>query len=265
MSNTAIKQIKADLAGKYPVALVDALVTSYMEIKEQFYLGKHEPSELNGGKFVEACVRIIQYELTGNHTPIGTPIRNMTSVLRGFESQPSTHHESFRIHIPRLLLTIYGIRNRRGVGHLGGDVNPNLGDATLVSTTADWILSEIYRMLYTITLEEAQGMVEQLVRRKLLLIQQIGSIKRVLDPSLSYKDQTLVLLASYYPKPISDKELFGYVEYSNLSKYRSSILKQLHKARKINYDTGGECIILPPGLRYVEENYNRWLSKINNQ
>ncbi len=265
MNIIVVRQLKADLASKYPVVLTNALIDSYIEIKEQYYLGRHEPAELNGGKFVEACARIIQHELTNNHTPVGTSIRDMTSLLRSFESQPGTHHESFRIHIPRLLLTIYGIRNRRGVGHLSGDVNPNLADSTLIATTADWILSEIYRMLYTVTIEEAQEVVDQLVRRKLLLIQQIGSLKRVLDPSLSYKQQTLLLLASAYPKPILDKELFECVEYSNVSKYRSAILKQLHKARRINYNTCGDCIILPPGLRYVEENYNKWLSKMNKE
>jgi hypothetical protein len=256
-------QIKDDLKKKYSSELVDALMNSYIELKEQYYLGKHEPSELNGGKFVEACARIIQQQLTGSYTPIGTPIRNMADLLRGFETSPSTNHESFRLHIPRMLLSIYDIRNRRGVGHLGGDVEPNLADATIISTAADWILAELYRMFYAVSLNKAQEIVNELVRRKLLLVHNIGTVKRILDPTLPFKDQTLLLLSSIYPEMVSDDEIIKDLEYSNPSLFKSSILKELHRSRMIEYGADGICGILPPGQLYVEKNYMAWLAKLN--
>lgn len=194
-----INRIRTDLKQKYAEELVDAFVDSYIEIKEQFYLEKHEPSELNGGKFVEACARIIELELTGQFTPIGSPINNMVLLLRRFETAQTSYHDSFRLHIPRTLLTIYNIRNRRGVGHLGGDVNPNIADATLIATCADWVMAEIYRIIYTSTLEKAQAVVTQLVKRKISLVHNIGEVKRVLASFLNFKDQTLLLLTSIFP------------------------------------------------------------------
>jgi hypothetical protein len=149
------------------------------------------------------------------------------------------------------------------VGHVSGDVNPNLADATLIASTADWILAELYRMLYGVSLDEAQEIVNGLVRRKLLLVHDVGSVRRVIAPSLRYKDQTLLLLASIHPKGMSDNELIRSLEYSTPSRYKSTILRELHGARLIEYSSNGECIILPPGLLYVENNYRQWLDGLS--
>lgn len=255
--------IRNDLKKLYPPDLCDAFIDSYIEIKEQYYLAKYETSELNGGKFVEACVRLIQEELSNSHIPIGQHIPNLVKVLRDFETSDKSKGDSFRIHIPRALLFVYNIRNRRGVGHLGGDVNPNLADSTVITAAADWVLAEIYRIVYTVSLDEAQGIVNNLVRRKIPLVYEIGDIRRVLDPTISFRDQTLILLYSAHPDHMTDDELIDYLEYSNPSRYRSYTLKNLHKDRLIEYSKDNGCIILPPGILYVEQQYSQWLNKLN--
>jgi len=75
-----LEKIKADLKNKYPPEICDALIDSYFKIKEQYYLMNHEPSELNGGKFVEACIRLLQKELTGSYISIGNHIPNVVDV-----------------------------------------------------------------------------------------------------------------------------------------------------------------------------------------
>lgn len=85
-----LKQVESDLKSKLPSDLVDALLASYDEIKQSFFLGRHEPSELNGGKFCEACARIIQHQTnSGNYTPLGTQISDMIGKLRDFEKLPA--------------------------------------------------------------------------------------------------------------------------------------------------------------------------------
>ncbi|MFC1947020.1 hypothetical protein ACFLXY_03765 [Chloroflexota bacterium] len=209
--------IRNDLKKVYPPDVCDALINSYIELKEQYYLGKHEPAELNGGKFCEACLRLIQYSLTGKYTPIGDHIPNIPLALRNFENEDKTKHDSFRLHIPRVLIAMYNIRNRRGVGHLSGDANPSLTDSTLILSLADWILTELYRIVYSVSLDEAQYIVNNLIKRKMLLIHKIGNIKRVLDPALTIRDQTLLLLYNTMPESMTDEELLVCIEYKNKS------------------------------------------------
>jgi hypothetical protein len=259
------QKVRTDLQSRLPLELVDALLLSYEEIKQSFYLGKHEPSELNGGKFVEACFRILQYETNaGNYTPVGAPIRNLIGKLRDFEQIPTASAtDSFRIHIPRTLLAMYNIRNKRGVGHLGGDVNPNRADASLLVACADWVMAELFRIYYQCSLEEAQMVVDALVQRRLSLIHELEDIKRVLLPNLYYRDQTLLLLASEFPDEVPEADLLIWIEPKDKSDYRRRILRTLHSERMIEYEEPNWCKILPPGLRYVENQYHHWLKKLN--
>jgi hypothetical protein len=263
-----IQQVATDLASRLPVELVNALLSSYEEVKQNYFLGKHEPSELNGGKFCEACVRILQLETgAGVYTPLGVSISNMLGELRDFEKLPQTAaNESYRIHIPRVLIAIYNIRNKRGVGHLGGDINPNVVDATIIASCADWVMAELFRIHYQCTLDEAQQIANSLVQRRLVLVYEFEQIRRVLLPSLSHSDQTLLILASLYPEKASEENLLIWIEPANQSRYKSSILSNLHAERLIEYDERAKwCVILPTGLKYVTSRYPTWLAQLNKE
>lgn len=262
-----IQKISQDLKTVLPDVLVDALLVAYEEIKQNFYLGKHEASELNGGKLVEAIVRVLQYETNGGqYTPVGVQIKDMIGTLRQFEQlTASGSNESFRIHLPRVLVAIYNVRNKRGVGHLGGDVSPNHADASLIASCADWAMAELFRIYYLCSLSDAQGIVDGLVQRRLALVHELETSRRVLLPELTQRDQTLLLLASLYPKKVAEADLLAWVEPKNKSTYRR-LLRNMHELRLIEYTEAGaarECELLPTGLRYVEAKHSDWLRKLD--
>ncbi|MBI1193670.1 MAG: hypothetical protein GC205_10930 [Bacteroidetes bacterium] len=255
-----IDKVTKDLKSALPIALVDFLMTAYLEIKENYLLERHEPSELNGGKFVEACYRILEHETKGSFTAIGAHMPDMIGKLRAFEQLPATAAiESYRIHIPRALCMIYNIRNKRGVGHLGGDVNPNFTDSTMICACSDWVLAELLRVHYSFSLDEAQKLVDGIVIRPTFLVHQIADIKRILNPDLKNSDQVLVLLASEFPKPTSDITLFNWIEPKSKGTF-FNLLKQMHSKRLIEYSSDKTCSILPTGLKYVDKNHKSFIN-----
>ncbi|SFQ56364.1 hypothetical protein [Parafilimonas terrae] len=257
-----LNKIAADLKTDLPAELVDFLFAAYREIKENYLLERHEPSELNGGKLVEACFRILEYKTKGSYTPIGTQTNDMIGKLRAFEQLPATSTiESYRIHIPRTLASIYNIRNKRGVGHLSADVSPNFVDSTLINCTSDWVIAELLRIFYSCTLHEAQKLVNALAIRPSFLVHEIDEIKRVLNPSLKQKEQVLVLLASSYPKKVSESDLIKWIEPKSKATFVNSVLKKLHAERLIEYQTDKNCLILPPGLKYVDTHYSSFINQ----
>ena len=262
-----LQKVRTDLQSRLPSELVDALLSSYEEIKQNFYLGKYGPSELNGGKFVEACFRILQYETNGgNYVAIGTSIPNLIGKLKAFEQIPSANaRESLRIHLPRTLLAMYNVRNKRGVGHLGGDVNPNRADASLLVACADWVMAELFRIYYQCSVENAQTIVDALVQRRLSLVYEFEDTKRVLLPGLSYRDKTLLLLAPEFPDKVLESDLFAWIEPKDKSSYRRTVLRVLHSKRMIEYQELKWCRLLPPGLRYVEAQFPNWINKLNKE
>jgi hypothetical protein len=69
-------------------------------------------------------------------------------------------------------------------------------DATLVVSVLDWVLAEFLRLWHTPTVsaDDAQRMVEDLVTRRAPIIQDFGGHLKVLDPNLSQGEHLLVLL-----------------------------------------------------------------------
>jgi len=240
-----------------PPGLREPLLKSYGEIATNFSEHRWEPSELNGGKFCEVVHTILAGALSGSYAPKPSKPKNMVLACQSLENikaDPNrTGDRSLRILIPRMLVALYDIRSNRGVGHAGGDVDPNLMDATVVYQMASWTLAELVRVFHGVTTQEAQDTADALVERKLALVWDTGDLKRVQDPNMDKGDQALLLLHSK-PGWVEEKDLFHWVEYSTLSNFRGNILKEYHKNRLLEYDTAaGRVRISPLGSKHVEE------------
>jgi len=155
--------------------------------------------------------------------------------------------------IPRGLNFLYTLRNKRGIGHVGGDVDANSIDAATMVRVADWSLSELIRVVHNLPLEEAQALLDAITERQIPEVWSVLGKKRVLMPRLDAKAQTLVLLYSDLETAIPAEDLCEWVEYSTLSNFRRVVLTPLHSARLIEHDRDTDtAVISPTGIEKVE-------------
>jgi hypothetical protein len=237
-----------------PTSLASELESTYNEIVRNFREARWEPSELNGGKFCEVVYSILKGYADGNYPSAAYKPSNMVDDCRALESAKHATR-SVRIQIPRMLVALYEVRNNRGVGHVGGDVNPNHMDALVVLQMCKWILSELIRVFHSVSLDEANSLVESLADRTLPLIWKANGKIRVLNPALSYKDKTLAVLYSESSAALTEKSLLESVEHSNPTVYRKDILKALHRLKMIDYEEATRMVTISPiGLKHVEDN-----------
>jgi hypothetical protein len=244
------------LLSNLPDGLRDPLIAAYKEIATNYAEHRWEPSELNGGKLCEIVYTILDGAISGSFANSPSKPAKMVDACRALEQRAADPHRtgdrSLRILLPRLLPYIYDIRNNRGVGHVGGDVNPNSSDATIIFSSAQWIMAELVRIFHGVTLSDAQEAVDALVERTHPVIWDCGNTKRVLDPDLPKADQVLLLLYST-PGWVGDKELQSWVEYRNLASFKDRILDPLHEERHIEYDReNGRVRLTPRGAKRVE-------------
>lgn len=247
---------KAAILAHLPASLRDELIECYESIVRNYAERRWEPAELNGGKFSEVVYSIVNGAILGTFPANASKPSNMLDACRVLEGRPADSarvgDRSLRILIPRVLPILYEIRNNRGVGHVGGDVDPSHEDAEAVLAMATWVLAELVRIFHGISLADAQAAVEGIVQRRHQLIWSTGAKKRVLDPSISAKDQVLLLLYSE-PSWVLADDLLDWIEYSNSSLFKSRILAGLHKERLLEYDAGNKVVrISPRGIRKVE-------------
>ncbi|MCX6009352.1 MAG: hypothetical protein NTW48_04875 [Chloroflexi bacterium] len=243
----------SSLLPSIPPGLREPLFNSFGEITRNFRERRWEPSELNGGKLCEVIYTILKGYIDGSFSPTPFKPANMVDACRAFEQAGSSFNRSIRIQIPRMLIALYEVRSNRGVGHSGGDVNPNHMDAIAVLYMSKWLLSEIIRIFHDIDTQTATDIVDTLVDRTIPIIWQIGNKNRVLKTDLTMKDKTLVLLYQQQGG-VPEVDLVSWVEHSNASVYRRDILRKLHADRLVEYDEKNHIItISPTGIRYVEE------------
>jgi hypothetical protein len=159
-----------------------------------------------------------------------------------------------------MLPALYEIRNNRGVGHAGGEVDPNHMDATFILSSSNWIMGELVRVLHNLQPSDAQSIVDSLVERQTPMVWQNGDLKRVLDPKTALPDQVLLLIAAS-PTAVSFDQLLDWTDYKNKS-YFKKLLTKLHNDRLINLSKNGALIeILPPGSKYVAEFISRKIQR----
>ena len=237
-----------------PEDIRERLENHYREIKHNFALRKFGPSELNAGKLCEDVYRVLEWyaSTTKEYTPYGTQILKFKRSVRKFECM-SDLDDSVRFHIPDVLCAIYNIRNKRGVSHSPGEIDPNFMDATLVAGCVDWIMAELIRLLHNVDIDEARTLIESIVTKEVPIVWQIGDRRRVLDTSLSEKQAVLALLYFDYPQPVDMHQLVKWVDSNNPSRIKTQHLPALHKSRLIDFEKCSGLVRLSPlGAAHVE-------------
>ncbi len=234
-----------------PATLAKDLLDAYAEVVTNFAEGRWEPSELNGGKLCEAVFTIIDGYMSGTYLARAKKPRNMPDACKQLETTYTTANRSPRIQIPRMIVALYEIRNNRGVGHAGGDVDPNQMDATAVLYMSKWLMAELVRLLHGLTTDEARELVEALVEREIALVYKWGDKRRVLRPNLTWRQKVLLLLASV--DRATEADLVRWLEHSRIADLRKDVLRPMHKETLIDFDEEThELRLLPPGVEQAE-------------
>jgi len=244
-------QLETALSIQLPKDVLIVLLDEYQHIKQQFFLRKFQPAELNAARFSECVLRLIEFLDVGSYTAFGKQLDTQKIINR--VANNTNLPEGIRFFIPQLTRVLLDIRNKRNVAHVGGEVDPNYSDSLFVSHSANWILVELIRNYHTNSIDEARKIVESIAETKIPVITEVGNFIRVQNTNLKADQKTLLILYYKQPDKISDADLARWIRYSNISRYRTEILKLLDSEALIHYESGF-CTLLPKGIIYVEKN-----------
>ena len=92
---------------------------------------------MRGGKFGEAIMKATHFLQTGKVVQRISVDSEINEVAKRTDLP-----DSIRLLIPRAVRVLYDHRSHRGGAH-SYPFDPNLMDCTLVSSIADWVLSEL--------------------------------------------------------------------------------------------------------------------------
>ena len=244
-----------DVLGVLPETLRKELLAAFNAVIINYRESRWEPSELNAGKLCEVIYTILAGYINQKTYPNrATKPQNMVAACQQLERTEPDLPRTVRIQMPRVLITLYEFRNNRGVGHIGGDVNPNHMDATMIFYASKWLMAELVRLLHNVETREASAIVEDLISKEIPLVWQAGDRKRILAKNLNMRQKTLLFLYSE-SQPIKEDTLFDWIEHSNKAVFRNNVLVRGHRARLWEYDKSSRTVLLSPiGKDEVETN-----------
>lgn len=256
MSTRSFNPVLDTALASIPSSFRSKLIKTYLDLKRNCVESRYEAAGLVAGKFCEVVLRLLQNTVHGFFLAFGKKIGNFAEECRKLITAPSTSgSESERVVVPRALVYLYTMRNKRGIGHVGGDVDPNAIDIATMVRTADWIVCELIRIHHGLSLEEAQDIVDGLSVRQLPTIWEVGGKKRILKDGLKTKDQVLLLLYSSPASAVLVEDLCDWVEYSNPVVFKSNVIRSPHKERLVEHDKDTDSVVLSPkGADHVEKN-----------
>lgn len=243
--------LEAALSG-LPETLRNELLTEFEHIRTAFHGRKWSPAELSGGRFCEIVYSVLKGHAAGTYPARAAKPPNFLAACQALERETNLPR-SFRILIPRLLPALYEVRNNRGVGHVGGDVDPNFMDSSLVLSVANWVVSELVRELSGVAAEEAQEIVSRLNANKSPAVWVSSRSRRVLNHRLKLNEQLLLLIGSN-EEPVSIDDLVAWSESSK--SYVKRVLAAMHESRLVEFSSDGSVELLPPGITQVDEILN---------
>lgn len=253
-SNTGSNAALLAALGGVPEPFRKRIADSYLDLKHRGRVGDAKGAAAAHTHFCESVLRFLQEALTGTHIAFGTHIRDFQQECAKLaNATPTAANESQRLIIPRGLAFLHTLRNKRGTGHAGGDVDANTIDLATVVRIADWTVCELLRLYHKLSLEEAQDFLDRMATRQLPDIWSYGETKRVLRPGLKAKEQAMLLLYGE-TSPVAIEVLHSWQEYSSLSNFRKDVVRPLHRDRLIECDPETEMLILTPsGEEHVEK------------
>jgi hypothetical protein len=234
------------LAG-IPAGLRDPLLEEYRGLSDAYAQGRWKSASLDAGRFCEVVYSIIDGALSGSFSTAPSKPPNFPQSCRELENRApiAVGDHALRLLIPRILVGMYDVRNNRNVGHVGGDVVANHMDATLVWGTASWVLAELIRIFHSVSTIEAQNSVDMVVERRVPLIWEIGSMRRVLDVKMSAREKALVLLYGQVGW-VATGTLAEWAKYSNCSVFRTKVLVPLADELLVELDGAKDSAIITP-------------------
>lgn len=243
-----LSEVRLQLAA-LPNELVGELLSEFEALRQRFLLRDWGPGELNGGRFGEATLRILEWMMDGQYTPIGKQL-NRNSIIKRVENDSSLP-EGQRFHVRRSVELLLDIRNKRDVGHLGAGIDVNRMDSELVLRLCSWVLAEMVREFGQADPETAQSLIDKISAERVPWIEEVDGDLLVLATELPAAQRALLALHRAHPSAVPISELRSMVRYSHSTQFKTKVLEALTKDLRIHIKNGA-ATITSKGIKEIE-------------
>lgn len=120
-------------------------------------------------QFIKVLIRMIDFKLTKKHKSLEEKFPNFNQKLLSQWGNTVGNNDSSRIIIPRVLYSMYCIRNKRGSIHVSNIASSEM-DATLLLNNMKWILAEFFRLSNHLEIDRAYKVINCITEKEYELV-----------------------------------------------------------------------------------------------
>jgi len=234
------EQISNILSQKIDKSIIDDLVNSYIEIKNEFISGNYVEAHSKSGKFVENVFITLNFIIT-NKTISELKLGEMNKISKKLkDADDSIYSESVRLLIPDIAKSlIYQPRSKMGSVHKK-PVTPDFIDAKLTISASDWIMAELLRQYDTREVKKIQQLINNVVMDHIPIIQKIGN-EIFVDAHVNCNEEILIILHQN-TAGLTKNEIYTTIKRFTKSTI-SRNLKKLEKTRSVFLTKANKYVI----------------------
>ena len=172
------------------------------------------------GKFVETLAQILQFLERGAYEP--KP--NVDDYLKNIEARPiPSLDDGLRICAARVGRSMYSLRNKRNILHKGS-VDPNTYDLRYLFAGAQWVMSELIRVITASSMKDAGALVEQVQAPVSALVERFPE-RDLLLRDIDADEEALILLHGRYPEVVGTAMLVSSMDRRGSSTVYNALSK----------------------------------------
>ncbi|WP_162929720.1 hypothetical protein [Halobacteriovorax sp. BALOs_7] len=233
------------MAKVVPVNLAKDLIDNFYSISLDYSTASFS-NKISAGKFVETSVQVLQFLETGeySHNP------KVDSYLRSIESRSSTLDDNLKLCIPRVLRSMYTMRNKRSIAHKN-DFDPSLYDLKFLYYSAQWVLTDVLRHVSSVKMCDAGDLVLKIQAPVNTIVEKIEN-KNIVHAKVSTREEICLILKSIYPQKRSVSELCSDLDRKNQKTVKNN-LNILWNDKIIEGCRESGYMLTVSGLRYSDQ------------
>ena len=238
-------------------SIVNELFFEFEQLRSFYWLGDVTKTVLHAARFCEISIALLK------HVSDPTKKVDLNSIEFGkyFEEliklpKNNPKEEMLYLVIPQVLKSIYTVRSKKKIAHIKM-TNADLIDAEWVTTSCNWVMSQLIIIYLNIPVEETITITNSIMEKKIPTIQQFEDGELMILKKLQLDDELLLILYQF-SKRMTRKELTTILKPKKTS-YISTYLNRLYDAKLIHLNEAG-AIINKNGIKEIEDNRDKYFS-----
>ncbi len=243
--------IENELSRKIDQNIVKEILREFEEVQNDFNL-ENNGILTSSGRFADMVLASIQYWYDNTIINLNTiNFESLYTKIIGLQRRKNDSEEDLLLlEIPNVAKAIYTIRNKKRGAHRK-DFDPIMQDRIFIKYAVDWIMSSLLFIFHTKSEREIKGIIENIVQKKVPLIEYFEDGGVQILRKLSFSQKLLVLL--YVQNGIITIEKLRELSHPKYPSEFNTNFDNLQKDQPRIYVNKGSVKINKNGIKEVEE------------